>query len=151
MKSKKIYEQKNLEFFSPETSTAMDIPLAEFPVSAGFPSPADDYVENTLDLNKHLIKNSSATFFARVKGESMIEAGISDGDLLIIDRSLEPKANSVVICFLDGEFTVKKVKKVDKNTIYLMPENPGFEPIKVTRDNYLLIWGVVTYAIHQYH
>lgn len=115
-------------------------------VSAGFPSPADDFKEKRISLDRTLIKNKEATFYARVSGKSMIGAGLDDGDLLVIDRSLEAEHGKIAVCFLDGEFTVKRLH-MEKNTITLMPENENYKPIKVPKDSDLLIWGVVTYVI----
>jgi len=152
MKIHRINERKvKLEIFVPETVTEIELPLVGAKLKAGFPSPADDYVEERLDLNKYLIKNPASTFFARVSGDSMIGSGIYDGDILIIDKSIQPNANSIVVCAIDGEFTIKRIKKIDKNTIYLMPDNPDFPPIKVSRDNDLIIWGVVIYSIHKHN
>ena len=138
-----------LEIYKPSTLTKVELPLVEATVSAGFPSPADDYVEARLDLNKKLISNESATFYARVKGDSMNLAGISDGDLLIIDRSKTPVNGSVVVCLIDGEFTVKRLEK-QGNTFFLMPENPKFKPIEIKPENSVTIWGVVTYTIKKH-
>jgi DNA polymerase V len=151
----KVYKIKNgkskLEIFLPDIKTEVTLPLVGAKLKAGFPSPADDYVEERLDLNKHLIKNPESTFFARVSGESMVGAGIYDGDILVIDRSVQPHKNSVLVCAIDGEFTIKRIKIIDNNTIYLMPDNPDFEPIKVSRDNDLVIWGTVIYSIHKHY
>jgi len=123
-----------------------EIPLVSLGISAGFPSPADDFLDLNIDLNKHLIKNPSTTFFGRVSGSSMIEAGISDGDLLIIDKSIEPKSGQIAVCFIDGEFTIKRIKK-EKDCIWLLPENKDYKPIRVTEENDFLIWGVVINSI----
>jgi DNA polymerase V len=136
-----------LEFFVPNISEGIKLPLVDAFISAGFPSPADDYIEAKLDLNQLLIQDPSSTFFARVRGNSMLDIGIHDGDILIIDKSLEPKQNSVLICFIDGEFTVKKVNKVNGD-FYLVPENKDFAPIKVDKSSDFRLWGVVTYCIH---
>ncbi len=122
-------------------------PLFVTPVPAGFPSPADDYLENQLDLNKHLIQHPSATFFVRVAGDSMIGAGIYSGDILIVDRSLEPEDNKVVVVILDGEFTVKRLKK-QKGKLLLVPENDAYQPISVDGDSEFEIWGTVTTVLH---
>ncbi len=123
------------------------IPLYSSAVSAGFPSPADDYIETALDLNEHLIKHPAATFFVRVTGDSMINAGIYDRDVLIVDRSLSAKQNDIVIAVLNGELTVKRLK-TEGDVLYLLPENPDFSPIKVTKSMSFTIWGVVTTVIH---
>ena len=115
-------------------------------VSTGFPSPAADFMEDTIDLNKELSENPLATFYIRVNGNSMIDAGIDDNDVLVVDRSLEPQNNKIAICFIDGEFTVKRIQ-LEKDCMYLMPENSEYKPIKVTEENQLIIWGMVTYVI----
>lgn len=120
--------------------------LADIGISAGFPSPAEDFKETRINLHKELVKHPDATFFARVSGNSMINAGLDDGDLLVIDRSLEPTHNKIAVCFIDGEFTVKRLK-IEKGTITLMPENPQYKPIAVTKETDFLIWGIVTYVI----
>lgn len=148
MTKKTQNDKLKLEFFVPEISEEIRLPLVDAFISAGFPSPADDYLEAKLDLNQLLIQNPSSTFFARVRGSSMVDVGINDGDILIIDKSLEPKPNSVLVCFIDGEFTVKKVMKANGD-FYLMPQNKEFEPIKVNKDSDFRLWGVVTYCIHK--
>ncbi len=115
-------------------------------VNAGFPSPADDYLDVKIDLNQELVQNPEATFYARVRGNSMIEAGLNDGDVLVIDRSLKARNNSIAVCFLDGEFTVKRIK-IEKEFCWLIPENKEFSPIKVTSENNFIIWGIVAYVI----
>ncbi|OFY45079.1 MAG: peptidase S24 [Bacteroidetes bacterium GWF2_40_14] len=115
-------------------------------VHAGFPSPAENYLENTMDLNKALIKNPSSTFFARVSGDSMIDDGVDDEDLLIIDKSVDPYDGCLAVCFLDGEFTLKRVR-IDGETLYLVPANKKYKPIKVDANNDFLVWGVVKYII----
>jgi len=139
----------NLEFFKPSIQTKIELPLVEATISAGFPSPADDYSEARLDLNKELISNESATFYARVRGDSMTLAGISDGDLLIIDKSKTPIDGAIVVCLIDGEFTVKRLQKKG-NQFYLMPENDNYQPIKIKPENDVTIWGVVTYTIKKH-
>jgi len=123
-------------------------PLYACAVSAGFPSPADDYTDKSLDLNEHLIKNPAATFFVRVTGDSMIEAGIHDGDTLIVDRSITPTNDSIVIAAVDGNLTVKRLLKKGKK-VYLMPANSQFSPIELNDNNDVTIWGVVTTVLHQ--
>lgn len=116
-------------------------------IEAGFPSPADDYIEGQLDLNEYLVKNPPATFFVRVSGESMIGAGIHPNDLLIVDRSIKPKAGKVVIAVINGEFTVKRL--VDRNgSFWLVPENSKFPEKQIKDDEDVLVWGVVTNVIH---
>mgnify|MGYP005851975509 FL=1 len=135
-----------LEIYPPDLSRSLDLPFVNQGISAGFPSPADDFLDIKIDLNREFIKNPNATFYARVRGKSMIGAGLNDGDLLIIDKSLEPAHKKIAVCFIDGEFTVKRIKK-EKDTIWLMPENEEYTPIKVTADNEFIIWGVVTTVI----
>ena len=123
-------------------------------IKAGFPSPAQDYVENGIDLNRELVKNPSSTFFGRARGISMEGAGIFDGDLLIIDKSLEPREGAIAVCFIDGEFTLKRIhfEKHDGQVtaIWLQPENEQFTPIKVTQDNQFIIWGIVVHSVRSF-
>lgn len=123
-------------------------------IKAGFPSPAQDYVENGIDLNRELVKNPSSTFFGRARGTSMEGAGIFDGDLLIIDKSLEPREGAIAVCFIDGEFTLKRIH-FEKHeglvtAIWLQPENEQFTPIKVTQDNQFIIWGIVVHSVRSF-
>jgi DNA polymerase V len=133
--------------YIPDTSTEYNQPYSEGIVPAGFPSPAADYEEDRLDLNKHLIKHPAATFFVRAAGDSMIGAGIHCGDLLVVDRSLEPKDKSVVIAVIDGELTVKRIR-IEKKKITLEPENENYSARQITEDTDFRIWGVVTNVIH---
>ena len=119
------------------------MPLSSSGISAGFPSPADDHLEDIIDLNQQLIKNKEATFFGRAEGDSMIGAGIGNGDLLVIDKSLRPKNQDIAVCFLDGEFTVKRIL-IERDIIWLVAENEKYQPIKVTPENDFVIWGIVT-------
>lgn len=135
-----------LEFLKPDFDSAKQIPFIADGVSAGFPSPAADFTENTIDLNKELCENPLATFYVRVKGHSMIDAGINNGDILVVDRSIEARDSKIAVCLIDGEFTVKRIK-LDKNCLYLLAENPNYQPIKVTEDNQFMVWGIVTYII----
>jgi DNA polymerase V len=114
-------------------------------VPAGFPSPAEDYVEDYLDLHKLMVKNPTATFFLRVKGSSMVEAGIFDGDLLVVDRSLPAVSGRIVVAALDGELTVKRLK-IKGARVYLAPENPSYPVTEITDREDAVIWGVVTYV-----
>lgn len=146
MKLKKISRAKGLEFYSPIGESLSDQPYIEGGIAAGFPSPADDFAEIRISLDESLVKNKAATFYARVCGESMVGAGLDDGDLVIIDRSIEPQDNKIAVCFIDGEFTVKRLK-IEKEKLYLMPENERFKPIEITPENNLLIWGIVTFVV----
>ncbi|GAA3600406.1 translesion error-prone DNA polymerase V autoproteolytic subunit [Flavivirga amylovorans] len=140
------HKSQPLTFFTPKATNNSGAPFFDTGISAGFPSPAEDFKEQRLSLDKELIKNKEATFFARVSGQSMIGAGLDDNDLLVIDRSLEPTNNKIAVCFLDGEFTVKRLK-VDKDEVWLQPENPNYPIIKITSDNDFVIWGIVTSVI----
>jgi DNA polymerase V len=137
-----------LTILQPDFSTSIERPLFLSKVPAGFPSPADDYLEGKLDLNEHLIKHKAATFFVRVTGDSMLDAGIHDGDLLIVDRSLEAQDKSVVIAVVNGEFTVKRIKK-EHGRVWLMPENTNYQPMEMVEGSHLEVWGVVTNVIHK--
>ena len=128
---------------APDLSTSM----FGYKISAGFPSPADDYVEDKLDLNQLLIHNKAATFFLRVKGDSMINAGIHDGDIIVVDRSITPTDGAVVVAVVDGELTVKRLK-FDCNIPELHAENPMYAPICFKKGQEMMIWGVVTSAVH---
>ena len=146
MKLKSLYSTPTLEFYTPDYSTSAELPFIDGGLRAGFPSPADDFLEVRIDFNEEYIKNKDATFYAKVKGSSMKNAGIFDGDLLVIDRSLEPLNNKIAVCVIDGEFTVKRIKK-EKNTVWLIPENEEFQPIKVTEDNEFIVWGIAIASI----
>lgn len=122
-------------------------PLFMSRVQAGFPSPAEDYVEGRLDLNKHLVKHPAATFFVRVAGDSMINAGIHPNDILVVDRSLEATDKRVVIAVIDGELTVKRLRIIN-GMISLMAENPDYPPIEIKPPMDFEIWGVVVHVIH---
>ena len=116
-------------------------------VPAGFPSPADDFLEGTLDLNEHLIRHPAATFFIRVTGDSMLGAGIHSGDLLVVDRAREASDGKVVIAVLDGELAVKRLRRRN-GKIILVSENDHYEPVEVKEDMECVVWGVVTSVIH---
>lgn len=146
MKLRSLHSTTILDFYFPDYSTKLELPFFDIGISAGFPSPADDFIELTINLNKEFIKNKDTTFFARVKGHSMKNAGIFDGDLLIIDKSIEPQNNKIAICQIDGEFTVKRIK-IEKDIIWLIAENEDYKPIKVTPENDFIIWGIVTNSI----
>ena len=135
-----------LHFYSPDTSNEADVWLAGEGISAGFPSPADDFKEVRISLDRAVVKNKAATFYARVAGQSMVGAGLDDGDLLVIDRSLEPQDGKIAVCFVDGEFTVKRLK-VAEDCVWLMPENEQYKPLQVNEDNELIIWGIVTHVL----
>lgn len=146
MKLTKLHQTQTLEIYTADTTTVVNLPLVDGGISAGFPSPADDFLELSLDFNKAFIKHPSTTFYGRVRGDSMINAGLSNGDLIIIDKSLEAENNKIAVCFIDGEFTVKRIK-IEKDIVWLVAENDKYEPIKTTKDNDLIIWGIVTTVI----
>jgi DNA polymerase V len=131
-----------------EKRTSLRLPLVSASVEAGFPSPADDHLERGIDLNEELIRNPAATFLVRVKGESMRDAGIHAGDVLIVDKSLTPTDRKIVVAMIDGNFTVKRFRKRG-GQVFLEAENPEFPPIEVTEGQELSIFGVVSYIIHQ--
>ena len=139
-------EKPKFTFFIPDFENSKEYSFINDGIKAGFPSPAADFDGTKISLDTFLVKNKEATFYARAKGNSMIGAGISDGDILVIDKSLDPVNNKIAICLLDGEFTVKRIK-IEKDCVYLMPENTDYKPILVTQDNVLIIWGIVTYVI----
>lgn len=146
--AKRIFEGKHLDFYSVSETAAFEAPYFEARVSAGFPSPADDYTELKLDLNKALVANPTATFYVRVKGMSMIDAGINEGDMLVVDRSLEAKNNAIAVCVINGEFTVKRLA-VDGEILFLIPENAEFKAIRITEEMDFQVWGIVTFVIHK--
>ncbi len=132
---------------APKTEVQLSIPLFGNQLSCGFPSPADDYLENPLDLNEYLIKHEAATYFCRVQGDSMEGQGIHDGDLLVVDRALEARHGSVVVAAVGGEFTCKIL---DLHNRQLVPCNPAFKPIPITEELDMVIEGVVTYSIRKH-
>ena len=139
-------KRNKLTFLKPKKGDSLGQWLIEQGVSAGFPSRADDFKEIRISLDKDLVKNQESTFYARVNGDSMVEAGIDDGDLLVVDRSLNPENGKIAVCFIDGEFTVKRLK-VKKGKIWLQPENSNYKGIEIKEDNELIIWGIVTNVI----
>ena len=137
-----------LIFYSADLSTELDLPFASEGIRAGFPSPAQDYMTDSIDLNKELIPHPATTFYARAVGNSMTGFGISDGDLLVIDKSIEPLDGDIVVAFIDGEFTLKRIEKdADGSCLWLVPGNDDYPPIKITEENDFIIWGVLTYNI----
>ena len=127
----------------------LSVPVYGARVPAGFPSPADDYLERTLDLNQYLIEDAAATFMVRVSGDSMLGAGISDGDVLVVDRSLTPAHGQIVLATVDGEFTVKRLHQ-RSDRVALLPENPAYPPIELHNGQELQVWGVVTACIKKF-
>lgn len=145
MEAINLHTSNTLDIFSCFVGGELELPLIPG-ISAGFPSPAADFIDLGIDLNKELIKNPSSTFYGVVRGNSMVDVNIHDKDILIIDKSLEPKNDRIAVCYLDGEFTVKRIK-IEKDQIWLVAENPNYKPIRVTADNEFVIWGIVTNVI----
>tara|TARA_B100000989_G_C19485338_1_gene447149 strand:- start:908 stop:1342 length:435 start_codon:yes stop_codon:yes gene_type:complete len=139
-------KKEKLKFLRISNQNSIGQWLVEQGISAGFPSPADDFREVRISLDKELVKNKESTFYARVSGDSMENAGLSDGDLLVIDRSLNTENNKIAVCFLDGEFTVKRIIKKE-GELYLKPENKNYKKITIKEEDKLIIWGIVTYVI----
>ncbi len=137
---------KNLEIHSIDISTSLPLQYADEGIRAGFPSPAQDYMEQAIDLNKEIIKHPASTFYGRVVGDSMRDENIEEGDILVIDKSLELMDDDLAVCFIDGEFTVKRVR-LETDAAWLIPANPDYPRIKVTADNDFIVWGIVTYTI----
>lgn len=137
---------QKIKCYLPDESVAQKHPFFSGGIKAGFPSPAADFEENKISLDKTLVKNTEATFYAKAVGNSMTGAGIDDGDILVIDRSLEPVHDKIAVCLIDGEFTVKRIKK-EGETLFLMPENSNYKPIEVNLHNDFTVWGIVTYVI----
>ncbi len=131
-----------------ERRTKLPLPLYAGRVEAGFPSPADDHMERMLDLNEEIVRNPAATFFVRVQGHSMKDAGIHPGDILVVDRSLPPSDRQIVVAMIDGEFTVKRLRK-RQGKVFLEAENPDFKPIEIREEQDMMVWGVVSYVIHK--
>lgn len=139
----------SVEIFKPDLSHNLELPFADMGVQAGFPSPAQDYLSESIDLNRELVRHPAATFYARVEGDSMIGDGIESGDILVIDRSLEPADGDLAVCSVDGDFTLKRIR-LEADRVWLIPSNEAFDPILVTPDCRFEVWGVVTYTIkHQ--
>ena len=145
------YKDKSpeIELFKGGFKTPLPLPYADMGVQAGFPSPAQDYIDRSLDFNRELIEHPAATFYAKVVGMSMKDAGITEGDILVIDRAVDPEQDDIVIAFIDGEFTVKYIdfSEIKRNRIWLRPANDDFKPIRVTADSDFRVWGVVVKVI----
>lgn len=144
---------KEIELLMPDLTLSRALAYADGGIRAGFPSPAQDYVDKTLDLNKELIQHPEATFYAKVVGDSMKDAGVYPGDILVIDRSIEPTDGCMAVCFLNGEFTLKNLdlSQRERGIIWLVPSNSAYQPIQVTPEMHFEIWGVVAYTIHKQH
>ena len=144
-------DEVKLHIYSADLSTELSLPYADGGIKAGFPSPAQDYLTESIDLNKILIRHTETTFYAKVSGDSLSDIGISDGDLAVIDRSLEAQNGDYVAAFIDGEFTLKQFKLDEANRCaWLIPANKKYSPIKVTEDNDFMVWGVITSCIKRF-
>lgn len=141
-------DPKTLKIFRPETGTPAKIPLAESPVHAGFPSPADDFLEGSLDLNGLVVKHPEATFFARVEGDSMRDEGIAEGDILVVDKAVEAYDGCLAVAFVGGEFTLKRVR-IEPGRIRLVPANPNYPVIEIGPEEEFAVWGVVRWVLKQ--
>ncbi len=149
MKLKSIHNSEFFEFYVPDYSTDLEIPFFDLGISAGFPSPAQDFTELRINLNKEFIKNQDTTFILKVKGHSMKNIGIFDDDFIIVDKSLEPQNGKIAVCQIDGEFTIKRIK-IERKVVWLIAENEDYAPIKVTAENELIIWGIVIHSIRSF-
>lgn len=138
--------KKAIEIHKIDITSSLPLQYADEGIKAGFPSPAQDYMEQAIDLNRELIKHPASTFYGRVVGNSMIGEGIEEGDILVIDKSLELMDDDLAICFVDGEFTLKRVR-LESEAAWLVPSNPDYPLIKVSKENDFIIWGIVTYTI----
>lgn len=139
-------ESGDLHICAIDTSSSVRLPYADGGIKAGFPSPAQDRLNESIDLNSEIVSHPASTFYGRVTGDSMIEEGIDDGDILVIDRSLEPVNGDLAVCCIDGEFTVKRLK-VERHRILLLPSNHRYRPIEVSEDDDFTVWGIVTHTI----
>lgn len=139
-------KQVSVDILKPDLSSALSLPYADQGIQAGFPSPAQDYISESIDLNREIVQHPASTFYGRVSGDSMIGDGIEPDDIIVIDRSLEPHNGDLAVCCLEGEFTLKRIKLED-NRVWLIPANEAFDPILVTPECRFEIWGIVTYTI----
>jgi DNA polymerase V len=148
VKFKYLNTSEKLQFYAIEEASFDDVPLYGDSVPAGFPSPADDYLDMDLNLHDYLVQHPSATFCVRAIGDSMVDAGIQSSDVMVIDRALTPKNNDIILAVVNGEFTVKRIKK-SEDELYLMPANENYKPMKIAEEMNFQVWGVVTFIIHK--
>ncbi len=148
MRFKYLNTSEKLQFYAIEEASFDDVLLYGDSVPAGFPSPADDYLDMDLNLHDYLVQHPSATFCVRAIGDSMVDAGIQNSDVMVIDRALTPKNNDIILAVVNGEFTVKRIKK-SEDELYLMPANENYKPMKITEGMNFQVWGVVTFIIHK--
>ena len=139
---------EKLKIFGADTHSSVELPFADEGVRAGFPSPAQNGMDNSIDLNRDLVRHPESTFYARVEGDSMVDAGVRAGDILMIDKSLEPDDGDMAVCVVNGEFTLKFVER-HPDCVVLVPANSDYEPIRVGEGERFEVWGVVTYVIHK--
>ena len=139
-----------IEISGSDMTSSLPLPYADHGIQAGFPSPAQDYITESIDLNTEIVRHPAATFYGRVNGDSMIGEGIEDGDLIVIDRAIEPADGELAVCSVEGEFTLKRIK-IEPDRVWLIPANEMFDPIMITPDSRFEIWGVVTYVIKRKH
>lgn len=143
-------KQVTIDLFRPDLSSHVALPFADQGIQAGFPSPAQDYITESIDLNREIVRHPASTFYGRVSGESMIDDGIDPDDIIVIDRSLQPHDGDLAVCCLEGEFTLKRIH-LETDKVWLIPANEQFDPILVTPENRFEIWGIVTYTIKRNH
>ena len=141
-------DRVRLILYSADLSSELPLDFADCGIRAGFPSPAQDSMTESIDLNRELVRHPATTFYARAVGDSMKDCGVDDGDLLVIDKAIDPQEGDIVVAYIDGEFTLKRVKfDVKGDCLWLMPANKDYPPIKVTEENNFIVWGVLTYNI----
>ena len=144
-----LTDDTKITVFQPEENHPLKVPFVSSGIKAGFPSPAADFDGTKISLDALVVKHKEATFYAKASGNSMIGAGINDGDILVIDRSLEPTHNKIAVCFIDGEFTLKRIK-IETKQCWLLAENEDYKPIKITEENDFIIWGIITFSIKSF-
>lgn len=142
----KLHSSHTLDIYSIDTDTILKLPLISQGISAGFPSPALDFDEVAIDMNEYLVENKDSTFYGRAKGQSMKDDGIDDGDLLVIDKSIRKVNGRIAVCFIEGEFTLKRIK-IENGECWLLPANEKYDPIQVSEGDELTVWGIVTFII----
>lgn len=138
---------REIKLYRIDTATRLPLQYADAGIRAGFPSPAQDYITESIDLNRELIRHPASTFYAKVVGDSMAGEGITEGDIIVIDKSIEPEHGDLAVCCLDGEFTLKRLRFMPGGRLWLMPSNRRYKPIEVTRENDFRVWGIVLYTI----
>lgn len=140
-------DSATIKIYNADTSSSLSLLITDDTIRAGFPSPAQDNVSESIDLNKDLIRHPASTFYGRVAGDSMIDEGIDEGDILVIDKSLIPEEGDLAVCCIDAEFTLKRIHITNDGRLFLMPSNNNYRPIEVHEENEFVVWGIVTYTI----